>query len=77
MLSILVYTVIMTSIGWRSFEQSFAQREDIDDHDDAHNSNNNVIGQDGDGDKASQSDSISQETNQNILYVSVDHKINR
>lgn len=76
MLSILVSTVIMTSIGLLSLEQSFAQREEDDDAD-VHNSNNYGFGQNGGGNKASQSDSISQETNQNIQYVSVDHKINR
>jgi hypothetical protein len=35
-----------------SFEQSFAQRGENDD-DIVHNSNNNVIGQDGDGNEAS------------------------
>ncbi|MDF0680922.1 MAG: hypothetical protein P0116_08165 [Candidatus Nitrosocosmicus sp.] len=69
----MISTVIMSSMGLVSAEQSFAQREE----DDVHNSNNNVIGQNGDGNDASQSDSTSQETDQNIQYISVDHKINR
>jgi hypothetical protein len=66
MLSILVSTCLMSSMGLMSFEQSFAQSED----DDVNNSNNNVIGQEGDGNEASQNEETSQETNQNSMCVS-------
>jgi len=68
MLSILLSSIVLSSIGLVSFEQSFAQREEDDD--DVHNSNNNVIGQDDDGNEASQSDETSQSSNQNSICVS-------
>ena len=68
MLSFLLSSIFMSSMGLVSFEQSFAQREEDDD--DVHNSNNNVIGQDGDGNEATQSDSTSQSTDQNSMCVS-------
>ena len=51
-LSILISSIFMSSMGLVPFEQSFAQRGENDD-DIVHNSNNNVIGQDGDGNEAS------------------------
>ncbi|HKU83339.1 MAG TPA: collagen-like protein [Candidatus Nitrosocosmicus sp.] len=58
-------------MGLLSLEQSFAQSEK-DDDDDVRNSNNNVIGQEGNGNQASQSDETSQSTNQNSMCVSGD-----
>ena len=65
MLSVLVSSIIMSSMGLISVEQSFAQREDDED-----GNNNNVIGQNGDENEASQSEETSQETNQNSMCVS-------
>jgi len=67
MLSILLPSILMSSIGLMSFEESFAQREEDDDN---NNGNNNAIGQQGDGNEASQSDSSFQETKQNNMCVS-------
>jgi hypothetical protein len=69
MLSILLPSTFMSSFGVMSFEESFAQRDE-NDNNDVHNSNNNVIGQEGDGNEASQSDETSQKTDQNSMCVS-------
>ncbi|MDF0681608.1 MAG: hypothetical protein P0116_11655 [Candidatus Nitrosocosmicus sp.] len=70
MLSFLISSIYISSMGLMSFEQSFAQNEDEDDNVD--NSNNNVIGQDGVGNEASQSDETNLSTNQNSMCVSGD-----
>jgi hypothetical protein len=67
MLSVLISTIFISSMGLISVEQSFAQREDDED-----GNNNNVIGQDGEGNEASQSDETSQSTNQDSMCVSGD-----
>lgn len=65
-LSVLISSIVLSSIGFISFEKSFAQS----DNDDPDSRNNNVIGQEGDGNEASQSDETTQSTNQNSMCVS-------
>jgi hypothetical protein len=67
MFFVLVSSIFGSSIGLMSFEKSYAQR---DDDDDVNNNNNHVIGQDGEGNEASQSENSSQENNQNSMCVS-------
>jgi len=61
-LFVLISSLVLTFI---SIEKSFAQRDD-------NSNNNNALGQEGEGNKASQSESSSQESNENSMCVSGD-----
>jgi hypothetical protein len=62
-LFVLISSIGISSMSYAFDEKAFAQS-------DGDSNNNNVIGQEGEGNKASQSESSSQETNQNSMCVS-------